>query len=262
MYINKFKGLNLQSNSFDNQETGIESLKSQIEVVQPSKSTYNIQHLFVVEGDKRFDLGEYLPKGVLFREGQEWAFSPEKKKESLFSVEDPPNVRVPLHEINTQSGRLALLHEMGHAIEEIKLDRAQPAKLRKLITDISNILITIRRSSEYLDIESQDDRDDYLKKKFHGMRKSTAFSELGDDETFLNAIQQLARDERNAWANALLLYRKIKRDKGVSFLGEMNKDEVFALIEDKLATYQKTYSTLAGEQGAKLFFSKQPADII
>lgn len=225
-------------------------LQSQIEVMRDEKGITS--NVFIVEKDKKFDLYEYLPRGVVFvsTDLPKYEFRNGDPK----SKDHPPLVCFPQKEANSVSGRLGILHEMGHAIVAER-NNYRSSLYESLQRYIPLVVKSIRQSAEYEKLEDQKSRESYIAREFQRAIKNSPMPE--SDENILVAIKDQARVERSAWANALQLYRKIKKEKGINFLGETNSKEILEMVNSNLASYQSAYGILVPKQQVKLFLTKK-----
>lgn len=232
--------------------------RSKVEIVKDEKGI--VSHVFITEDDKRFDLYEYIPTGVTFVSSDfiGYKFFPGDPNDK----EHPPLVAFPPKEIDTISGRLGLLHEMGHAIREYGEDKRRQSSSQyfmELIHLIDLIVNAIRKSDTYQQLENQEEREKYISHEFEKTRKSGWPPQLQSDERMLESIQALAQEERAVWAEALRLYRKIKKEKDIDILGQTTSAHLRSLIDTDLASYQNRYGKLIPEQQVRLFLTRKYA---
>src|SRR3989338_4811890 len=160
------------------QEPQLESSpQSKAEILKDEKGV--VSHIFIKEGDKKFDLYEYMPEGVKFVSSDFIGYKfftgdPNDK-------EHPPLLAFPPKEVDTVSGRLGILHEMGHATREYGKDKPRQSSSRyfmELIHLIDLIVKAIRKSDTYQQLENQEAREKYISLEFAKTRKSGWPSEL------------------------------------------------------------------------------------
>jgi hypothetical protein len=68
--------------------------------------------------------------------------------------------------------------------------------------------------------------------------------------------QFLARNERAAWAEALKLYRRIKKEKGIDLFEGMTNQELKNFLEKDLESYDVIFHHLMPNPQLKLFLIK------
>jgi len=225
-------------------------LQSTVEVVVGEKGVAS--NVFIVEGEKKFDLYEYLPKGAKFVADD---FFGHKFFPGDFENDKglPPRVTFPREGINSVSGKLGILHEMGHAIMAHERGQSRSPHFMDVIHTIDLVMRAIKKSDVYEQLKTQQERDEYLLQEFEKARKSGWPPELQSDEKMAESIQALAQEERSAWAGALQLSRKIKTEKNIDMFDEATFNDIRKLIDSDLKDYQDAYGKLVPEQRAKLF---------
>lgn len=231
-----------------------EVLQSQIEVVRDEEGLTTA--VIVREGDNVFDLYDYLPDGTIFIAHKlhlGYQYWPGDSK----SEGHPPKVCFPEEEINSTSGRLGILHEMGHAIDATRRKPPVPYGAPRRQRDIFLIVREIQKSEEYQQLGGQDEKDEHLVQEFREAIKSGPLAM--SDEEILVSIKGLAREERDAWAASLRLHRQIKKEKGVDLFGGMTNKEITTSLEEDLAAYQRLYAMLVPQPRPKLFLTKDDA---
>lgn len=231
----------------------LKSNKSELSVMTETKSESQIEiiydregepgDLFIREGDKKINLREFMPKKVLLRFADRFAY------DSVNNI-----IFLEQLEITTPKGRLALLHEIGHSIDfqnnEVQQKQLAVQDIAKRINKVQVKLI-ISEPSEYL--EDQKKHEAYLTENLPKIIKELNIP-VKSIEFF---IKNMARNERTAWAEALKLHRKIKRDAGINILGDLENKEVIDFMKDALGKYEKVFGQLLPEQEIKLFLAKK-----
>jgi len=221
-----------------------EKFKSYIEIAREKES--NSADLVIIEGDKQVSLQEFLPSGVKFslkRLGMVFSYNLENKE-----------VHFQTRNLNTLGGRLSLLHEMGHAIDFSKNPESEKATEGDIWKQISEIRTALSSSKEFFDLPDEKSRNAYM---LEGLIREFQKLDIPEDR-LVEFTKSLARDERTAWAEALKLYRKIKKDKDLDLLeGAKTKDIIEFMEQASLGQYYKFFKRLLPEQQFKLFLVKK-----
>lgn len=217
---------------------------SHIEVVRGEGK--EILDLIVEEGSKKFSVKEYAPPAVAFKKSWAFAYYPEEKVVSLRTKELP-----------IAMGRLSLLHEIGHAI-----DYEKHPELLEERKKTENVEREIRRAPMGVladeDIEhtsklSDEERLKMLMQMFHEKVKK-----LNLPQDMLKKYIDLAvRSERAAHAEALNLYRQIKKEKEIDLLAGLKNKDIIELTNYPLKVNDDIYRFLYPEERMKLFLARQ-----
>lgn len=229
-------------------------LNSKIEVVKDG--TGRIKSVMIIEGDKKIDLYEFLPIGTVFiaNDQANYLFWPGDPK----SKNHPPMVEFPVQEVNSINGRLGILHEIGEAICASKCNYPDWYFSNNIIRTIEVTIKFIWRRLEYRRLKKQASKDNYLRKEFwKEMESGPSFKY--SREIILATIRKLARKERDAWAEALKVYRRIKSEKGIDILGGVKSESITKALEGDLASYHLAYGILVPEYQGTLFLNKKPS---
>lgn len=224
------------------------------EIEREGESAENVQIVVQIDGQKIL-LNEFVPEGTKFQvEGMHYLCG-RNKGEERFTVILPER---PFDEFGRDNvhGRLALLHEMGHVRTGIFPSLLEVNKAAKARAE--SILIEIR--TDYRKIidkfhidQSSVEWKNFVEKEFpeRWAREETAYVGSGVNPTYenlLSFVHSLAKNERDAWANALRIQRQIKKEKGVDILEGASKDEIFKFIYDRaLGSYEDEYGFLFSE---------------
>ncbi len=203
--------------------------------------------VIVIEGEKRLDLCEFLPEGTVFYAHDSppgftfsgYHFWPR----DLRSSDNSSIVDFPVREMNSPSGRLGILHEIGHALTTI------PSWYSYYDRDLFRLIqLTTKficESPQYQRLKTQKYRDALLVKEFYRQMQSSPVPK--SEEEIEKCIKAFFRDERMAWAVGLKLYRRIKDERGIDLLGGMKREEAFNMVNHDLESYQNIYGKLLPE---------------
>ena len=211
------------------------------------------------EGNE-FSLNEYLPEDVVFKGavGNEFSYA--------FADVGPPYRRIIEHQvrfdtntIDTVGGRLALLHEIGHAIDYSSSPESKIAKFTHLTRSlISQIRHDIVHSPEYLSIQDPEEKEVFFVQKFREGWKVKAKEFAGERiphfkyKDLITGFGHMVREERAAWANALRLYRRIKTEHSVDLFENAETSEVFDWVNGKaLASYEGAFGSILDDYESK-----------
>ncbi len=219
-----------------------EKFKSQIEIIKGENG--DLADLLITDGAKQVSLKEFLPSGIKFDlENSIFSYSHKDKK-----------IRCDPERFNTLGGRLALLHEIGHAIDFSKnpeLEKIAEGDVSKQIGEIRLAFIT---SWKYINLPDEESRKAYLLEE---LAREIRKSDIPEDR-LAEFIKSIASIERMGWAEALKLYRKIKKDGDLDLLeGAKTKNIIGWLEQASLGIYDKVYGELLPEQQFKLFLIKK-----
>jgi hypothetical protein len=219
--------------------------------------------LVLPDGKHKLNLNHYLPGNVKLRGGPNNKFSCKELEKSEFLPEKAiPQVEVTFdsEQIDTVRGRLGLLHEIGHGVDYPRPAAEKFSSLQKMI--IKEIKRDIVDSVEYMWMEpnmfmddSEDSKDKQaffiaqFRKKWREAGKKYAAKagpkfKYGD---LIEALGFLVRSERDAWGNALKLYKKIKTQHNIDLLEGAKGSEIFYSVDRALATYERAYGSIIND---------------
>lgn len=199
-----------------------------------------------VDKDKKLRLQEILPPDVKLNASKFFAFSYDPTIRTLtFDVNE---------NINSLMARLGFLHETGHAIDFDKNPEivGELIEHRDILQKIADIQLDIISSESYSKLLPEQ-KGEYL---FRALSRGLKNSNVPKDK-LSELIKIKARNERMGWAEALKLYRRIKKDKGLDILTGFKNKEIFELMNNALGNYEKVYRDLLPEHQAKLFLVKK-----
>ena len=209
-------------------------LKSKINIIKDREG--RVSSVIAIEGKKSFDLSELLPEGTVFVVSDALPGSPfygfHYRPGNPRSSDDPPMVKFSSRGINSQSGRIGLLHEIGHAII------SSPGR-RGLFRTISLTIELVEVSPEINKLKTQKDYDAFLVKEFYRQMKERP--DPVTEEEISHCINDVIRDEEMAWEAALKLYHKVKDEKGIDLLGGLSEEEISKTANIDLASYRDVY---------------------
>lgn len=213
-------------------------LESKIEIVKDE--TGQTANVFVIKSEKKFDLTDYLPKDTKFFANYSSSAKYRYWDRHTVSIGQAPIVEFPSVEVNSRSGRLGILHEMGEAIGYER--KYFPESWRHTLSEIDSIVRAIvKKEPNYKRFKIEKNRRAYLVKKLH---------EYMNERVYLSAkyaIKNLIQKEEKAWEIALKLHQKIIEEKGIDLLEGMTKDEISLAINNDLLNYRTKYQNLFPE---------------
>lgn len=219
-------------------------LKSQIEIIKDSKEIAT--SILVREGDKTIELLELLPANVIYQVRNEGSpFS-----DYYYSWDNPARVSFPAREINTIDGRLAMLHEIGHAIYAEEHQEKHPPYDDLAILHFRIFEKYAKLSAAYKRTKPEN-RDKYLTKKFEQEMikkdRNPYFKDQGGYRLMLfREIKLLFKHEREAWKEALKFRRKILQQKGIDLLANIDDQRIKKTLAQsfdlRLQTYDKYFT--------------------
>lgn len=225
-------------------EKAQEKPPSRIEVVRGEEK--EILDLIVEDGAKKFSVKEYAPPAVSFKKNWAFAYYPEERVVGIRTKELP-----------IAFGRLALLHEIGHAIDYEKhpefLEERKKTEDTERVIRRANIDVLAEEDIEYTSKLKEEERNKILMEKFYENVKKL---NLPQDE-LKNYIDLSVRLERGAHAEALNLYRKIKKDKEIDLLAGLKNKDIIELTNYSLKANDDIYRFLYPEERVKLFLARQ-----
>lgn len=234
-----------------------EIAQSHIEIEYEDEKRIRIRSLIVKEEERILDLSKLLPSSADFLASHNNLFQ--------FWPSNPRQfVEFPADRVNLLSGRLGILHEMGHAVDaarSVELQRGYyggpsfyyDPNLIEIARDVRTVLNRIYLSPQFNRLLSITDQERYVAKHFQDEMGN--FRIKRSAEEIDEFVKKLAHTERIAWACALKLYRKIRKENGIDFLGGVESKEISRLIESDLKSYQDLYGLLVPQE-TKLFLSK------
>lgn len=232
-------------------ETEGKKLSSNIEVINDQKED---QRLSVSEGDGHICLNDYLPAEVNFAglsDGQ-FRFWKDDSGSAPWRSDCEYKIEFPLDKINNLSGRLGLLHEIGHARNFSSSSQVNEYEffIREL-TD--NLKYSIKNSEDYKKIQDLRERDNFFINKFkQDWRGATQeFRKNIPNFPYQNAIQAIeyiVESERNAWAEGLKLYRLIQKENKIDLFAGVSHEEIFDSINYAMGTYEKEWSVFINNE--------------
>ena len=219
------------------------------------------QEVAIVEDERRVVLNEFLPGDVRFAgtKGAEFGHrnirNPRAKSEDKMFV---GQVEFPPEELNTLTGRLALLHEMAHGIKGFSSPDRPNRKMRETIDTAYKVYDSIKRSRALQEIASPEEHNSRYVEEFkkgwereNTEHQKKGFAALRYTE-LAKAIETLAGYERNTWVEALALHHRIKENSGVDILGGASTKEIFRVVESEaLGDYERIYGPLLRLAGEK-----------
>jgi len=227
-----------------------EKLKSQIEIMEDKDGKID---LVVTEGDNRASFKDFMPSGVALK-------TVKGNKDDMEYDLIGRNVFFAPAEINSVEGRLALLHEVGHAISFAEygglIDQLREFKeIRKRISvaryEVS--MFVLRTKDTKFRMLSSKEKRAYLDKKMVQEIKALHIPK----EKLAEYIKFLAQCERRGWAEGLKLYRKIKKEKNIDLFEGIKNKVIIDLVKDPLKSYERICGELLPEQQFKLFLVKK-----
>ena len=231
-------------------ERSSERLQSQVQVVRDAEKGEIITFAL---GEKSVAVNDYLPQGVAFTEAEDEKFVYEfgyQEKESG-QREHIEKIYFSKQRLETLSGRLALLHEIGHALYGRSGRSPHDRYYRYLIHVADKIIDSIRASQAYRAVEESTQKRDYFVEQFKEQWKREGERRVASSQTPLrydeltSAINDLAVIERGAWAEALQLRRRIQNERNLDILDGAQSTEIFPEIEAiALQSYERAYEPL------------------
>jgi len=211
-----------------------DKLLSVIEIIKDPKG--NTTSVIAVEGEKKLDLSELLPEGTVFVVNDACLRSPNYgfhyRHGDPRSGDRPSTIEFPAAEINSQSGRLGMLHEIGHALTD-------PSNRQGLFRTIRLTIELVEASPEIDKLKTQEDCDAFIVKEFHRQMKERPMP-ITDEEISI-CINRIIRDEEVAWETVLILHHKVKDEEGIDLLGGLSDEKISEIANIDLASYRNTY---------------------
>ena len=232
----------LREVSILHEESVDRQLVSRIEIITNSKG---YQELYVVTGDQKVCLNDFIPKELAFWGKLGGSFCFRENDDN-----SPPTRRIvqreisfPIEEIDTVYGRLALIHETGHGLRSFKPDFVMT---HGIVYQLALLVISeIKESDQFNKIETPEARNKFLVQEFKKRYEEEAVVKLNFPikyKIFLRELESMVIEERGAWAEALNMYRRIKEESGVDILDGLSSDEIFSEINSKfLGKYEETF---------------------
>jgi hypothetical protein len=207
-----------------------------------------------VNGEKRVEMEKFLPRKYQFFPDTEFACH-----FHMPLITDTGRIEFVADEVKkTAGGRLALLHEIGHA-EMGLLRHVEDPYLQGMLTAMQTHSKLLRERMESIAFSSPEEKRQYIEtstNNFLGI-----FTEE-HKQALPGLLQRLAKNEREAWARALKLYRRIKDEQGVDLLAGTKNKKILECVnsEDTLGWYQKHYEffeSLVPEESVGLEFFRR-----
>ena len=213
-----------------------------------------LDEVTISDGNKSVLLNKYLPERVRFngRRGNIFGFmldvvrapdpSPDGLQLGLYSL-----VLFPPERTDTLEGRIALLHEIGHAM----LPRNEKAGRNNRYLKIAEEIISeIQSTGEFMQI-APSMRSDYLLRIFQhrwnvrNAEKARMGESMITNAMLVEAIKYRVQEERESSANALKLHKQIKKKEGIDILGGATTEEIFKIINEiSLRSHEEAYGFL------------------
>jgi len=227
-------------------------LRSRVQVIGSLEGGQIVE---IVDGERRVALNRYLPERVHLIGSKDLPFGYRNITEGgswIGQVEFDPR------RSNTLKGRLALLHEMGHGIDASSPENQMRKDQHHLIDTAYKIYESIMESDEWEKNVSAEHRDERFVEEFKKRwekentdHQDKRFAPLRYRD-LVETIKTLAERERHAWAETLLLRRRIRRDTDVDVLEEATTADIFRVVESEaLGSYERIYGPLLRLAGEK-----------
>lgn len=207
------------------------------------------QILEVDAGEQKARLNDFLPEGVEFAgsEGARYNFDYDDSNSPPWETIIEYKVRFPLEEINSVKGRLGLLHEMGHAANDLAQD-AKGDKFRHLIRGMAYLIRDkIVDSPNYKNIEDSASKNEYYIKQFKKRWRKESYRNTGEGvpyltfSRFLGQVDEWEQEEYDAWTRALEIYKRIKKETSIDLLRGATNNDIFNQINFYLARYEELW---------------------
>lgn len=192
------------------------------------------------------NLADFLPPGYSFNEDIKFTQDGLRKKVGFLK-----------EELQFRGFLLSLFHEIGHAHDKHKPPITKMETLIAILQGALKLLFTVVRKTSIKVTTEQEGKTG--EKKVLEIKLPELIGEAFIPQWYFEKMTRFrARQERNAWAFALVLLRKLKREGYDVFAGYENVNQIKTYIADNLTTYEVNLLLTIGYKGYEKLSSQSP----